>query len=172
MQNQQTLDISDISRVTSVGANSEYAADQSRKALGDANELCRNTHVKFDTRWAFGPVADIINKIACEIGADQNVMGTRRSWSLAWRCPWLGFNKSNSACSGTGNTGQIHGERMRPVSAGGQFNLTVANDSRLSADLRASRLHCRTARFDPTVISWAKNPALQQAPRRPLWVPA
>jgi nucleotide-binding universal stress UspA family protein len=77
VQNQQTLDISDISRVTSVGANAEYAADKSRKALGEAIELCRNAQVKFATRSAFGPIADIINKIACEIGADQIVMGTR-----------------------------------------------------------------------------------------------
>ena len=82
VQNQQTLDVSDISRVTSVAANAEYAANQSQKALREAIELCHNAQVKFDTRSAFGPVADIINKTAREIAADQIVMGTRglSSW--------------------------------------------------------------------------------------------
>ena len=77
VQNQQTLDISDISRVTSVRANAEHAADRSKKALGEAIELCRKAQVKFETRSAFGPVADVINRIARETAADQIVMGTR-----------------------------------------------------------------------------------------------
>lgn len=77
VQNQQTLDISDVSRVTSVGADAKRAADQSKKAFGEAIELCRNGQVKFDTRSAFGLVADTINKIAREVAADQIVMGTR-----------------------------------------------------------------------------------------------
>lgn len=81
VQNQQTLDVSDISGVTSVGANAEYAAAPAQKALRQAIELCDNAQVKFDSRSTFGPVADII-KTAREIGADHIVMGTRglSSW--------------------------------------------------------------------------------------------
>jgi nucleotide-binding universal stress UspA family protein len=77
VQNQRTLDISDISRVTSVGANAERAADKSKTAFAEAIALCRTAQVKFETRSAFGLVADMISKIAAEIGADQIVMGTR-----------------------------------------------------------------------------------------------
>ena len=77
VQNQQGLDISDISRVTSVEANTKYAVDQSKKALAEAIEICRNGQVKFDTRLEFGLVANAINKIASEVEADQIVMGTR-----------------------------------------------------------------------------------------------
>jgi nucleotide-binding universal stress UspA family protein len=77
VQNQRTLDLSDISRITSVGANAQHAAERSKKALGEAIELCRKAQVRFDTRSAFGPVAEVINKIAREIAADQIVMGTR-----------------------------------------------------------------------------------------------
>ena len=77
VQNQQTLDVSDISRVTSVATNAEHAAAQSKEALREAIELCHNAQVKFDARSAFGPVADIISKTAREIAADQIVMGTR-----------------------------------------------------------------------------------------------
>lgn len=77
VQNQQTLDISDISRVTSVGEDTERAIDRSKKALGEAIELCRKAQVKFDTRTAFGIVANMINKIARDVAADQIVIGTR-----------------------------------------------------------------------------------------------
>ena len=77
VQDRRMLDISDISRATSVGANAERAVDQSKTAFGDAIELCRAAQVKFDIRSAFGPVADVINKIASEVAADQIVMGTR-----------------------------------------------------------------------------------------------
>jgi nucleotide-binding universal stress UspA family protein len=77
VQNQQTLDLSDISHVTSVGTDSERAVDQSKKAVSEAIELCRNEQVKFDARSAFGLVADAINKVAREIAADQIVLGTR-----------------------------------------------------------------------------------------------
>jgi nucleotide-binding universal stress UspA family protein len=82
VQNQQTLDVSDISRVTSVATNAEYAAVQSKKTMREAIDLCRNAQVNFQTRSVFGPVADIINKTAREIGADHIVMGTRglSSW--------------------------------------------------------------------------------------------
>jgi hypothetical protein len=52
VQNQQTLYMSDVSSITSVGANTERAVDQSKKALHQAIQLCRNAHVKFDTRSA------------------------------------------------------------------------------------------------------------------------
>jgi nucleotide-binding universal stress UspA family protein len=77
VQNQQTLDISDISRVTSVGANAQRAIEQSKKAFAEAIELCRDAQVKFDIRSTFGPIAETINKIAREVAADQIVMGTR-----------------------------------------------------------------------------------------------
>ena len=77
VQNRRPLDISDISSLTSVGANAERAVDQSRTAFGEAIELCRAAQVKFDTRSAFGLVSEIINKIANEVAADQIVMGTR-----------------------------------------------------------------------------------------------
>ena len=105
VQNQQTLDISDISRVTSVGANAEYAADQSKKALRQAIELCRNAQVKFDTRSTFGPIAETINKIAREIGGRSDRNGDARFQFLARDGSRLGFDKSNSARSRAGNPG-------------------------------------------------------------------
>ena len=73
----QTLDTSEISGITSVGANTERAVAQSEKALRQAIELCRNAHVKFNTRAAYGPIAETIDTTAREIRADQIVMGTR-----------------------------------------------------------------------------------------------
>src|SRR5271166_1385761 len=66
VQNQQTLDISDVSRVTTVRANAEYATDQSQKTLSEAVKLCRDARVKFNIRSAFGPIAETISKIAAE----------------------------------------------------------------------------------------------------------
>ena len=77
VQNQQTLDTAEISGITSVGADTERAVDQSEKVLRQAIELCRNAHVKFNTRSAFGPIAEAIDTTAREIAADQIVMGTR-----------------------------------------------------------------------------------------------
>jgi nucleotide-binding universal stress UspA family protein len=77
VQNRETLDTSEISGITSVGADTERAADYSEKALRQAIELCRNAHVKFDPRTAFGPIAETINTIAHQAAADQIVMGTR-----------------------------------------------------------------------------------------------
>jgi nucleotide-binding universal stress UspA family protein len=77
VQNQQTLDTSDISTITSVGADTERAAVQSEKAIRQAIELCRNAQVKFTTRSAFGPIAETIDTTARELAADQIVMGTR-----------------------------------------------------------------------------------------------
>jgi nucleotide-binding universal stress UspA family protein len=77
VQNQQTLDTSEISGITSVGADTERALDRSEKALREGIRLCRDAQVKFDTRSAFGPVAETIDATAREVGADQIVMGTR-----------------------------------------------------------------------------------------------
>lgn len=77
VQNQRTLDTSDISSVTSVGADAKRAADQSKKALRHAIQLCRDAQVKFDTRSAFGSIAKAIIRIAREVNAHQIVMGTR-----------------------------------------------------------------------------------------------
>jgi nucleotide-binding universal stress UspA family protein len=77
VQNQQTLDTSEVSGITSVGADSERAAEQSEKVLRQAIELCRNAQVKFDTRSAFGPIAETIETTAREVAADQIIMGTR-----------------------------------------------------------------------------------------------
>jgi nucleotide-binding universal stress UspA family protein len=77
VQNQRTLDTSDISSVMSVGADTDLAVDQSEKALRKAIQLCRNAQVKFDARSAFGPTAETIIRIAREVKADQIVMGTR-----------------------------------------------------------------------------------------------
>jgi len=77
VQNQRTLDTSDISSVTSVGTDMEHAAEQSKKALRQAVQLCRDAQVKFDTRSALGPIAATIIRIAHEVNADQIVMGTR-----------------------------------------------------------------------------------------------
>jgi nucleotide-binding universal stress UspA family protein len=77
VQNQQTLDTSDISTITSVAADTERAADRSEKAVRRAIRLCRDAQVKFDTRSAFGPIAETIDAIARQVMADQIVMGTR-----------------------------------------------------------------------------------------------
>jgi nucleotide-binding universal stress UspA family protein len=77
VQNESMLDTSDISSIMSVGADTELAVNQSKKALRRAIQLCRRAQIKFDTCSAFGPAAETINKIAREVKADQIVMGTR-----------------------------------------------------------------------------------------------
>lgn len=77
VQNQGTLDTSEISRITTVGADTERAVNQSKKALCQVVRLCNDAQVKFDVRSAFGPIAETIDKIAGEVKADQIVMGTR-----------------------------------------------------------------------------------------------
>jgi nucleotide-binding universal stress UspA family protein len=76
VQNQRTLDTSDISAVVS-GADVALAVDHSEKALRHAIRLCRDAQVKFETRSAFSLIAETINKVAREVKADQIVMGTR-----------------------------------------------------------------------------------------------
>jgi nucleotide-binding universal stress UspA family protein len=77
VQNQETLDTSDISGITSVAADAERAGGRSKQALGPAIALCRNAAATFTARTAFGPIADTIVAVAREVGADQIVMGTR-----------------------------------------------------------------------------------------------
>ncbi len=77
VQNQQTLDSSDISGVTSVGADTKRAGDRAKQALGRAVALCRDAAATFIVRTAFGPVADTIVAVARDVGADQVVIGNR-----------------------------------------------------------------------------------------------
>jgi nucleotide-binding universal stress UspA family protein len=77
VQNQESLDTSEISRITSVGADSERAVDHSETALRPAIELCRAAQVRFNIRSKFGPIAESIDTTARAIAADQIVMGTR-----------------------------------------------------------------------------------------------
>jgi nucleotide-binding universal stress UspA family protein len=77
VQNQGTLDTSDISSVVSVGADTALAADRSEKARRRAIRLGSNALVKFEIRSAFGPIVETIDKAAPEVKADQIVMGTR-----------------------------------------------------------------------------------------------
>jgi nucleotide-binding universal stress UspA family protein len=100
VQNRRPLDTSDISRATSVGANAERAVDQSETAFGEAIELCRAAHVKFDTRLAFGRVSEMINKIASEVAADQIVIGTR------------GFSPLESIALGSVSSDVLQGARV------------------------------------------------------------
>lgn len=77
VQNQETLDTSDISSVTSVATDTERAGDRSKRALAGALALCRNVAATLTVRTAFGPIADTIIAVAREVGADQIVMGNR-----------------------------------------------------------------------------------------------
>ena len=83
VQNQGTLDTSDISSVVSVGVDTALAADRSEKALSHALRLCSKAQVKFEIRSAFGPIAETIDKAAREVKADQIVMGDPRVQSVA-----------------------------------------------------------------------------------------
>ena len=60
VQNQRTLDTSDISAVVSVGADMALAVDHSEKALRHAIRLCRDAQVKFETRSAFSLIAETL----------------------------------------------------------------------------------------------------------------
>jgi nucleotide-binding universal stress UspA family protein len=81
-QDPQTLDISDISAVMTVEVDRRLAARQSRTALRRAITLCRKAQARFVTRAEIGPPAEIIDRIAREVGAYQIVMGTRGLGSL------------------------------------------------------------------------------------------
>jgi nucleotide-binding universal stress UspA family protein len=77
VQNLQTLDISDISAVMTVEVDRRLAARQSRTALRKAINLCRKARAAFVTRAEVASPAEIIVRVAREVGADQIVMGTR-----------------------------------------------------------------------------------------------
>ena len=81
-QNQQTLDISDISAVMTVEVDRRLAARQSRIALRRATTLCRKAQATFVVRAEIGSPAETIDRVAREIGAHQIVMGTRGLGSL------------------------------------------------------------------------------------------
>lgn len=100
VQNQRTLDTSDISAVVSVGADMALAVDHSEKALRNAIRLCRDAQVKFETRSGFGLIAETINKVAREVKADQIVMGTR------------GFSPLRGAVLGSVSTKVVHLARV------------------------------------------------------------
>ena len=61
VQNQGTLDTSDISSVVSVGAETPFATDRSEKALRHAIRLCSDVQAKFEIRSAFGPIVETID---------------------------------------------------------------------------------------------------------------
>lgn len=77
VQNQQTLEVSDVSAVISAHIDREAAARQSKRALRRAIGLCRKAEVKFEARAELGPVAQTVTRLARELKADQIVMGTR-----------------------------------------------------------------------------------------------
>jgi nucleotide-binding universal stress UspA family protein len=107
VQNQGTLDTSDISSVVSVGADTALAADRSEKALRHAIRLCGNAQVKFENRSAFGPIAETIDKAAREVKADQIVMGTPGFSPLRGCGTRFRFHKSGSSRADAGDAGQI-----------------------------------------------------------------
>ena len=71
VQNQGTLDTSDISSVVSVGADTALAVNNSQKALRHAIRLGRDAQVKLRNPRLFGPIAETINKLAREVKTDQ-----------------------------------------------------------------------------------------------------
>jgi len=76
-QNQQTLDVSDISAVMTVEVDRRLAARQSRIALRRAITLCRKAQARFIARSEIGSPAETVDRVAREVGAHQIVMGTR-----------------------------------------------------------------------------------------------
>jgi nucleotide-binding universal stress UspA family protein len=81
-QTRDTLDVSDISAVMRVDADRRLAARQSRIALRHAAALCRKAEASFVARAEIGPPAEIIDRIAREVGAHQIIMGSRGLGSL------------------------------------------------------------------------------------------
>jgi nucleotide-binding universal stress UspA family protein len=77
VQNQETLEVSDVSAVISADADREAAARQSNQALRRAIGLCRKAKVEFAARAELGSVAETVARLARELKADQIVMGTR-----------------------------------------------------------------------------------------------
>jgi nucleotide-binding universal stress UspA family protein len=83
VQDHETLDVSDISAVMTVEADRETAERQSKKALRRAVSLCRKAEVRFETRAEIGPIAETIDRVARDMGADQIVMGARGLGALS-----------------------------------------------------------------------------------------
>jgi nucleotide-binding universal stress UspA family protein len=77
VQSPETLDVSDISAVMSVKSDRQLAARRSKTALRKAARICKDAQVKFETRAELGPIADTIDRLARELGADQIVIGSR-----------------------------------------------------------------------------------------------
>ena len=77
VQSLETLDVSDISAVMSVKSDRQLAARRSKTALRKAVRICKDAQVKFETRAELGPIADTIDRLARELGADQIVIGSR-----------------------------------------------------------------------------------------------
>ncbi|MGH7046078.1 MAG: universal stress protein [Stellaceae bacterium] len=77
VQNQQTLEVSEVSAVISADTDRKAAAAQSKRALRRGITLCREAGVKFDALVKIGAVAPTVARLVRERGADQIVMGTR-----------------------------------------------------------------------------------------------
>jgi len=77
VQNQKTLEVSEVSAVISADADRRAAANQSKKALRRGIAICREAGVKFEALAELGPVAQTVARLTRERGADQIVMGTR-----------------------------------------------------------------------------------------------
>jgi nucleotide-binding universal stress UspA family protein len=77
VQSRDTLDVSDFTAVVSARSDRALAARQSEAALKRAVATCRKEAIPFEARAELGPVAETIDRIAREVGADQIVMGTR-----------------------------------------------------------------------------------------------
>jgi nucleotide-binding universal stress UspA family protein len=77
VQNRDTLDLSEISAVMSSDFERTEAERQSKEILDRSAKFCRKTGAAFETRAAFGPVAETIARVIRELRCDQVVMGTR-----------------------------------------------------------------------------------------------
>jgi nucleotide-binding universal stress UspA family protein len=77
VQSSETLDVSDFTAVISSQADKKTAAARSRKALRKAIAICRRAPIAFETYAALGPVAETVDRLARQLGADQIVIGTR-----------------------------------------------------------------------------------------------
>lgn len=75
-QNPATLDVSDISAVMSRAADRELAARQSQAAMKTAVTALRRAHIAFTVHAEIGPTAEVVARLARELGVDQIVMGS------------------------------------------------------------------------------------------------
>jgi nucleotide-binding universal stress UspA family protein len=77
VQGPETLEVSDVSAVMSRKADQQIAVRRSKTALRKAVRICRDAHVKFETRIELGPIAETIDRLARQLDADQIVIGSR-----------------------------------------------------------------------------------------------